>query len=177
MNHFGLSHAVFIVFVGTFSFAAAYCDLRTRRIPNLLTLPTFLLGWAYQGWFFGVDGLKDAGFAFALGFGTLFLLWLMGTSGGGDVKLMGALAVWLGLRLTMIVLAASTVIVLLAMVVHMGLSVFRRAPASAGSGSAPSGENEAGSGAASTEGRRILPYAIPVALATWLLLVLELPPV
>lgn len=165
---------VFIACVGIFTLAAACFDIRTRRIPNLLTIPMFLLGWGYQWQFHGTDGLADAGIAFALGFGTLFLLWMMGSGGGGDVKMMGALAVWLGARMTMLVLAASTVVVLVAIFVHLGIVVFRRAPAAAGKGG-DSGSDEPKLDGNSGDDHRILAYAMPVALATWAIMALELP--
>jgi len=75
---------------------AAREDLRTRRIPNLITGPAFLLGLAVHL----VMGGPSAGLA-ALAAGALagaLLLpgWLMKFMGAGDVKLMAAIGVWLG---------------------------------------------------------------------------------
>jgi prepilin peptidase CpaA len=57
--------------------------------------------------FFQLNGLWTALIGFAAGFGILFILWMVGTAGGGDVKLMGALGPWMGGMLTLKVLFCS----------------------------------------------------------------------
>lgn len=60
-------------------------DFRTRRVPNVLTLPAMILGalaWPPDPWTI----LPVALFAFAL--------WRAGVMGGGDAKLWIALAFW-----------------------------------------------------------------------------------
>ncbi|MCA9079524.1 MAG: prepilin peptidase [Planctomycetaceae bacterium] len=90
---------VLILAAGIFTAAAAVWDTRTRRIPNFLTLPMFGLGWVFQivmSVLYGWEHLASGFLGFAVGFGILFLLWFVGSGGAGDVKLMGALSVWLG---------------------------------------------------------------------------------
>ena len=169
---------VFLLAVGGFTLAAAVSDSRFRRIPNNLTLPMFLAGLVFQIAFNGWSGdgtlagagLRSALFAFLLGFGTLFLLWLIGGGGGGDVKLIGALSVWLGFPMMLKVLIASTVVVLLSSVGLMLWSVLRHGPGK-GKRKYPATGNEETSRKPETAGqkqhRRILAYAVPVALATW----------
>ena len=93
----------------TFSYGAALCvaavaciaDLKTRRIPNVLTLGAAAgacghylvaaglsgLGWAAAGWVVGL---------------LLFLpVFALRGMGGGDVKLVAALGAWLGPGLTL----------------------------------------------------------------------------
>ena len=70
-----------LAFVGAFTVATAVSDLRSRRIPNAMTVPMFVLGLIYQAVFHQWAGLADAGWAFAMGFGILLVLWLVG--GGG----------------------------------------------------------------------------------------------
>src|SRR4051812_36059136 len=109
-----VASTVLLVFVSIFTAIAAVIDYRTRRIPNYLTLPAFAAGIVYPIVFHWhepivfLDTLK----AFGLGFGTLFCLWIIGGGGGGDVKLMGALSVWLGFTKTLFVLVLSTMFVL-----------------------------------------------------------------
>ena len=71
-------------------------DVRTRRIPNYLTLGIALSGLAYQ---LGLQGWQGAVHSFtglALGFGLLFIPYAMGGMGAGDVKALAALGAWLG---------------------------------------------------------------------------------
>ena len=84
--------------IATLGLAAAACvwDVRTRRIPQLLTLGGAAAGVAFHaavaGWPAGVASL--AGWAVGL---LLFLLpFVLGGLGAGDVKLLGALGAWIG---------------------------------------------------------------------------------
>lgn len=83
--------------------AAAVSDLRRYIIPNwlcatlaLLAIPYWLITWKLGGgdlvWTLGVQ----TGQAFVV-FALLALLFMFGVMGGGDVKLMAALALWLPL--------------------------------------------------------------------------------
>lgn len=89
--------------------AAAQADVRTRKIPNALTLPALLLGLAVHAAFHGFQGMQSsfAGLAFA----TLVLLpgWLFRWMGAGDVKLMAAVGAWLAWPQTVIAVLASLV--------------------------------------------------------------------
>lgn len=74
---------------------AAVCDVKWRRIPNLLTGTV-----AFFGVFAGVSGVGStlgggiAAAAVSLAIGLPLLLWRV--MGGGDVKLFVATAMWLG---------------------------------------------------------------------------------
>src|SRR5262245_29999030 len=109
---------VLVVAMVVFTAVAAVWDLREKRIRNKLTLPMFFAGWVYQIAFHGWAGVVDGLAGFGIGFGILFVLWFIGGGGGGDVKLMGAMAVWMGYRMTLLVLIASTVAVV---VITMGV--------------------------------------------------------
>ena len=50
---------------------------------------------------------------FGIGFGVLFVLWLMGAGGGGDVKLIGRAGAWLGAQLTVYTMMSGAVFVVL----------------------------------------------------------------
>lgn len=76
---------------------ACLSDLRTRRIPNQLTLALAVTGVAYS---IGSSTLQQGlvnGLA-AMIVGLLFWLpfWLLGWLGAGDVKLFAGAAAWLG---------------------------------------------------------------------------------
>ncbi len=76
-------------------------DLRTRRIPNYLTLGTAAAGLAVRLLTDGLAGLGDGFLGLLVGFALLFGFYLAGGMGAGDVKALAALGAWLGLRLTL----------------------------------------------------------------------------
>ena len=78
----------------------AWGDLRTRRIPNYLTLGTAVAGLAYNFMSQGISGLADGFLGILLGFACLILPYLWGGMGAGDVKALAALGAWLGPKLT-----------------------------------------------------------------------------
>lgn len=79
-----------------FVVAAAYADVRTRRIPRELTLAALLAGLAFHAMTGGLAGsLIGAGLAFVVS----MAMFSIGAIGGGDVKLIAALGAMLGLDL------------------------------------------------------------------------------
>lgn len=89
---------------------AGYTDLRTRRIPNWLTVSGFLLGIAlnsiFGGWRGALDSLEGAGLAL----GLLLPLVLLRGFGAGDWKLLGAVGALTGWRVMLVVLIVSCLI-------------------------------------------------------------------
>ena len=179
MPEMSLQLIVYLVSVGVFTAAVAVCDFRSKRIPNKLTLPFFGAGLLYQLAFHGLGagvsspGLIGAAAAFAAGFGMLWVLWMIGGGGGGDVKLMGALSVWIGFKATIMVLFISTVFVILGTIGVMAMGVmshglFRTKEVFLAGGQSPKGLPPAAETAVQRQSRRIMGYAPPVALATWL---------
>src|SRR5690242_13454132 len=75
---------------------AAIEDLKSRRIPNWLTFALALGGVASSLMFARPIGLGDAMLGMLVGFALPFVLFSLGALGGGDVKLLAALGVWLG---------------------------------------------------------------------------------
>jgi prepilin peptidase CpaA len=173
-----LPSTILIACLALFTAVCAVTDLRTRKIPNKLTLPAFALGLVYQ-FVFHPHGetiwlsLFDAGKAFSLGFGALFILWLIGGGGGGDAKLMGALSVWLGWKMTVWVLVLSTVFVLIGTFAVVFYGVIARGARKTKQLYTSKTLGNPGKGTENTvdkSNRRIMTYAFPVALATWLVL-------
>jgi prepilin peptidase CpaA len=79
------------------SLVAAFTDLKSRRIPNVLTFPLLAAGLVQAVWFDGFDGLKSSLWAaFVLGL-PYVLLFLFAGGGAGDAKLMAAVGAWLGI--------------------------------------------------------------------------------
>jgi len=75
---------------------AAYTDLRSRRIPNWLTVPGLLAGVALNTVLSGLHGLKYSLLGAGVGLAALLPFVLLHSLGGGDWKLAGALGASLG---------------------------------------------------------------------------------
>jgi len=76
--------------------AACVTDLRSRRIPNVLTLGAAGAALAYGLLTEGLTGLGWAAAGWAAGLAVFLPFFLLRGLGGGDVKLMAALGAWLG---------------------------------------------------------------------------------
>lgn len=162
----------FLVMAAAFTLCCLVTDLRTRRIPNWLTVPTFGLGLLIHIVSGGIQGLGFSLLGFVTGFGILFVLWLIGGGGGGDVKMMGALGAWLGAWLTLVIFLTSAIVTLV-MITSLitytactqGFSGVRRRCL----GEAVTEANVARSKGKKPRGRgRVVPYAVPVAVSTWI---------
>jgi prepilin peptidase CpaA len=75
---------------------ACACDLRTHRIPRVLTLGGALAGVAFHVASGGWPGATASVAGWVVGIAILFVPFALGGLGGGDVKLLGALGAWLG---------------------------------------------------------------------------------
>jgi prepilin peptidase CpaA len=84
--------AVLVLGVG----AGAFIDLRTRRVPNALTMSLAAIGIACAAG--GVSGLTvfASVLGFALGLGLMLPGYIFGATGAGDVKLLAAAGALLG---------------------------------------------------------------------------------
>ena len=82
------------------SLAIAGADLRTRRIPNYLTLGGAAAGMGYQLGYHGWPGLADSLAGLILGLALLLFPYWKGGMGGGDVKALAAMGAWLGVKRT-----------------------------------------------------------------------------
>jgi prepilin peptidase CpaA len=76
--------------------AAGWTDYRSRRIPNWLTVPGFLIGIAINSWLRGWPGTKDSLLGAGLGLALLLPFVLIKALGAGDWKFVGALGAFLG---------------------------------------------------------------------------------
>ena len=75
---------------------SAVIDLRTRRVPNPLTLAIGAGGLAVAGRQAGLDGLWMSLAGLSIGLVLMLPGHLFGATGGGDVKLLAAFGTWLG---------------------------------------------------------------------------------
>lgn len=146
--------------------AAAVTDWRMRRIPNGITVPAAILGVAYHAMFPGGSGILFALSGFAVGFLLLLLPYILGGGGMGDVKLLAALGSWLGPYWILVALAAGTVFAAVSALVMlvMGKSVaWQPKPVVA----LPARNARNGR---KPRVKKALPFAIPLALGTWLMM-------
>jgi prepilin peptidase CpaA len=76
---------------------AVVCDLRARKIPNLVSGFAFVSGLVVVGIDGGPRAVVSGLAASVLLIFALYLPWRAGGIGGGDVKLAAATAMWVGL--------------------------------------------------------------------------------
>lgn len=103
--------------------AAFITDIKTMKIPNMITVSGIVTGLAWHlltgGWAGGLFALKGA----AAGFGLMLVLYWFGAVGGGDVKLFGGIGAWTGTFLTLNILMYS---ILLAGLIGIAVLIWRR---------------------------------------------------
>jgi prepilin peptidase CpaA len=115
------SDAYVLIAVAAGSATAAVIDLRTRRVPNAVTLSIATVGMAIAA-----SGVGRVSVAAAIGGAVVGVLLLMpghifGGTGAGDVKLLGALGTLLGPAATLTAFLATAVtggVMALAIAVH-----------------------------------------------------------
>lgn len=156
-----------IVLLCVAAFTATGCawDLKTRRLPNWLTVTTFFAGLVFHS---VVGSLTEQGLVggflfslagFGMGFGILFVLFAIGGGAGGDVKFMGALGAWVGWKAILIIFIGSGLIAAISLVVVAVWSLAVGSP-----------EPKEGEKKESSLARRKIPYAIPATISAWLVL-------
>jgi len=102
---------------------AGYTDWRSRRIPNWLTLPGFLIGVSANVLVNGRAGLKASLLGAGLGLLLLLPLVFLRSLGAGDWKLAGALGAFVGPPVLVDLLLGS---VFVAGVMALGLVIYKR---------------------------------------------------
>ncbi|MGH7971411.1 MAG: A24 family peptidase [Limisphaerales bacterium] len=78
--------------------AAVFTELKENKIPNWLTFTGMAAGLAI-GYLYGKPALWSSFAGLSIGFGFLFIFYVFGGVGGGDVKLMGAAGALMGSEL------------------------------------------------------------------------------
>jgi prepilin peptidase CpaA len=170
----------FLIAMVAFTATCFAMDFRIGKIPNWLTVPMFVLGILFHLVLGGFGGLGVALLGFAAGFGVLLAMMLIGAAGGGDVKMMGAIGAWLGFMLTIKVFVTSAVV---ALALSAGLMIYTTATKGYSTAKRRyTGKAIWEANAAAAKGRKrgaarpgwALPYAVPLAIATWIVLAFEL---
>jgi prepilin peptidase CpaA len=75
---------------------ACVTDLRTRRVPNRLTITSALAAVLFHTVLSGTAGLTASATGWLVGVAIFFPFFALGGLGAGDVKLLGAIGAWLG---------------------------------------------------------------------------------
>jgi len=102
---------------------AGWTDWHSRRIPNWLTVPGFLIGVAANVVINGLGGLKTSLLGAGLGLLLLLPFVFLRALGAGDWKLAGALGALVGWEMLLNLLLVS---VLVAGVMALALVIFKR---------------------------------------------------
>jgi prepilin peptidase CpaA len=102
---------------------AGWTDWRTRRIPNWLTVPGFLIGVSVNVLANGWAGLKTSLFGAGLGLLLLLPFVFLRSLGAGDWKLAGALGAFVGWEGLVDLLMGS---VFVAGIMALGLVIYKR---------------------------------------------------
>lgn len=87
--------------------AAFVTDIRTMKIPNWITLTGLTSGFLFHALTGAWNGIGDAFKGAAVGFGLMFILYLLKAVGGGDVKLFAGIGAWTGISFTLSVMMYS----------------------------------------------------------------------
>jgi prepilin peptidase CpaA len=94
---------------------------------------------------------------------------MVGSAGGGDVKLMGALSIWRGASLTLKVILASLIFVVTGTLTFLIISVCKegwKKTRKHYTRAATTGQRTGAKSTDSRSKRRVMAFAMPVALAT-----------
>ena len=119
---------------------AAWTDTRRAKIPNRLCVTILVLGllmnavragwlasadkplWIFDSGSVGLgilDGLFFAIAGFLVAFTAMFLIWIFGSCGGGDVKLLAAVGAWVGIGGFLYIWLASALILFIWMAARL----------------------------------------------------------
>jgi prepilin peptidase CpaA len=91
-----MTTAVITIVVLSVALVACVTDVRTRRIPNVLTFGAALAAVLFHVGVSGLAGLQTALLGWVVGLVMFLPFFLLRGMGAGDVKLLAALGAWLG---------------------------------------------------------------------------------
>ena len=153
---------------------AAAIDARSRRIPNWITLGLLVSGLARAIVFHNAISPGQALLGMLVGLSVPVILYCISAMGAGDVKLLAAIGAWLGPGPVFVVLIVETlaglVIVVVQSILQRNTTALVRNSALVAINLASAGETglesaiERGKAVGSIS--RPLPYAVPVLIAT-----------
>lgn len=168
---------------------AAWTDTRKAKIPNRLTVLMLALGlvmnavragwlgaqdkplWVFDtgaAWLGVLDGLLYALVGFIVAFGVMFVIWIFGSCGGGDVKLFGAIGAWVGISGFLFIWLGSVLVLFLWMAARIlggGMSP-RQIKKTMAKIDADRKARDAGKEPVVRPGKLRVTYSLPIAIAT-----------
>lgn len=88
-----------LILISLFAFAlASYTDIRFKKVQNRLVFLLIGIGLLYHFSYGGIKGIGFALFGMAIPFIALYLFFMIGTIGAGDVKLLMGIGTLCGLK-------------------------------------------------------------------------------
>lgn len=102
---------------------ASTSDLKNRTIPNKITFPSMLLGFALRTLGGGISGTADSLLGFTLGFLLFLAPVVLGMTGAGDLKLLAAIGALKGWHFVLTVFVAASV---LGGILALGTALWRK---------------------------------------------------
>ena len=165
-----MSESSFIVGGVVVALIGAMSDVRTARIPNSLTYPATLAALILRIYFLGVSGLKHGAIGMLVAGGLFLVLFVLGAMGGGDMKLMAAVGMWVGstqVGLLLVTAAiAGGVLALVSVVRHRALGETLRNTAELMSHGLTMGPTPHPTLNVQAEGSRRIPFGVAIAVGT-----------
>jgi prepilin peptidase CpaA len=138
--------------------ASSFEDLRSRRVPNALTVTAFTGGLAARSYLYGWSGATDGLIGAAIGFACLFVFFLLGGMGGGDVKLMAAFGAIVGRNQVVMAVVMTALIGAVIALIYLLVKKVRRAVTG----------GEAGGPETRPDRKDFIPYAPAISLGVML---------
>ncbi len=89
---------------------AAIIDGKQLKVPNWITFPMIVSGWAFNTWAFGWEGLGISLLGTIVGLALLMPAYAIGGMGAGDVKLLAGVGAWVGSSVTFYSFCVSAII-------------------------------------------------------------------
>ncbi|MBE6452204.1 MAG: prepilin peptidase [Alphaproteobacteria bacterium] len=116
---FGIDGLGWILFYTYTLLLLAEIDWRMYLLPDILTVPLLIFGFAYSvlgnGWIIGADSALGAIIGYLLPVLVSFLLLKKNKDafGGGDIKLLSAIGAWVGVEPLLYVIAGASILMLI----------------------------------------------------------------
>ncbi|WP_160644239.1 A24 family peptidase [Chengkuizengella marina] len=106
-----------------FILLAFYTDLTTHKIPNVISMTALVMGWVFHTAMNGLNGLWFSFIGFFIAMFFTILLYSIRAVAAGDVKLFGAIGAWVGIDVSIYILAYS---ILFSLIFGICILIFKK---------------------------------------------------